>query len=168
MTESASWSSRRPVLDGADDCGKNRPGNTAAGHLADDAADIRRLSAVGKQRNQHTEELSPGAAADRTRDGVSEGSEIDILGHAGGDIAAYGATDNLDDQIDEQSRHDALLPDPGVNFRDICTAPDHRRTIQLKRLKARGHAACAKVLAEMGAVHLRAQRMTEGISDEGR
>ena len=83
----------------------------------------------------------PGAAADRTRDGVSKGSEIDILGHAGGDIAAYGATDNLDNQIDEQSRHDALLPDPRVNFRDICTAPDHRRAIQLKRLKVQGHAA---------------------------
>jgi hypothetical protein len=101
MTESAFWSSRRPVLDGADDRGENRAGNATTGHLADDAADIRRGGTIGKQRNQHTEDLSPDAAADGPRDGVSKGSEIDILGRAGGDIAAYGATDDLDDQIDE-------------------------------------------------------------------
>src|SRR5205823_13217761 len=59
-------SGRRPVLDGADDCGENSTGHAATGHLADDAADIRCRGAIGEQRNQHTEELSPGAAADRT------------------------------------------------------------------------------------------------------
>src|SRR5437016_1882078 len=58
-------SGRRPVLDGADDCGENSTGHAATGHLADDAADIRCRGAIGEQRNQHTEELSPGAAADR-------------------------------------------------------------------------------------------------------
>jgi hypothetical protein len=101
MPESVSWSSRRPVLDGADDCGKNGAGNATTGHLADDAADIRRRCTIGKQRNQHAEDLSSDAAADSPRDGVSKGSEIDILGRAGGDIAAYGAADDLDDQIDE-------------------------------------------------------------------
>src|SRR5437879_5152002 len=65
-------SGRCSVLDGADDCGENRTGNTAAGHLADDAADIRRRGTIGEQRNQHAEELSPGAAADRARDGISK------------------------------------------------------------------------------------------------
>src|SRR6202011_3302104 len=41
MTESPSWSSRRLVLDGADDRGQNGAGHAAAGHLADNAADIR-------------------------------------------------------------------------------------------------------------------------------
>jgi hypothetical protein len=45
--------------------------------------------------------LSPGAAADRTGDGISERAKIDILGRAGGDIATDRATDDLDDQIDE-------------------------------------------------------------------
>jgi hypothetical protein len=44
--------------------------------------------------------LSPGAAADRTRDGISERAKIDILGRAGSDIAADRATDDLDDQVD--------------------------------------------------------------------
>jgi hypothetical protein len=101
MTESGSWSSRRPVLDGADDRGKNGAGNATTGHLADDAADIRRRGTIGKQRNQHTEDLSPDAAADSSRDGVSKGPKIDILGRAGGDIAAHGTADDLDDQIDE-------------------------------------------------------------------
>jgi len=101
MTESAFWSSRRPVLDGADDRGENRAGHAAAGHLADDAADIRGRGAIGEQRNQHPEELSPGAAADRPRDSISERTKIDILGRGGRDVAADSATDDLDDQIDE-------------------------------------------------------------------
>src|SRR6202011_3140479 len=41
MTESTSRSSRRPVLDGAEDCGQNGAAHAATGHLADNAADIR-------------------------------------------------------------------------------------------------------------------------------
>src|ERR1700730_2410575 len=101
MTESTSRSSRRPVLDGADDCGQNGAGHAATGHLADNAADIRGRGAIGQQRNQHTKDLSPGAAADRTRDGISERAKINILARAGSDIAADRATDDLDDQVDE-------------------------------------------------------------------
>jgi hypothetical protein len=32
---------------------------------------------------------------------------------------------------------------PGLNFRDMCTAPDHRRAMQLRRLMSQGHAAHA-------------------------
>jgi hypothetical protein len=101
MTESLFWSSRRPVLDGADDRREHGAGNPTASDLADDAADIRRRGTIGKERDQHTEDLSPGAAADCTGDGISERTKIDILGCAAGNIAAYGATDDLDDQIDE-------------------------------------------------------------------
>jgi hypothetical protein len=93
----------RLVLDGTDDCRQNRAGNAATGHLADDAADIRRRGGVGEQRNQHAEDLSPDAAPDRTRDGVSKRTEIDVLGGACGNIAADGAAD------DDMTRYS---PDP--------------------------------------------------------
>jgi hypothetical protein len=101
---------RRPVLDGADDRGENRTGDAATGDLADDAADIRRRGAIGQQRNQHTENLSADTAADGARDGISKRAEIDVLGRAASDIAADGAADDLDDQVDEHSRHDTSLP----------------------------------------------------------
>jgi hypothetical protein len=81
-------SGRGSVLESADDRGENGAGNAAAGHLADNAADIRGRGAIGKQRDQHTEDLSPGAAADRACDGISQRAKIDILGRTGGDIAA--------------------------------------------------------------------------------
>jgi len=94
-------SRRRHVLDGADDRRKNGTRDAATGHLADDAADIRRRGGIGKQRNQHAEDLSPDAAANRPREGVSKRTEIDILGGARGGISADGAADDLYDQIDE-------------------------------------------------------------------
>ena len=75
-------SRRRPVLDGADDRRENGTRDAATGHLADDAADIRRRGGIGKQRNQHAEDLSPDAAANGPREGVSKRTEIDILGCA--------------------------------------------------------------------------------------
>jgi len=93
--------SSRPILDGADDRRENSTRNAATGHLTDDAADIRRRGGIGEQGNQHSEDLSPDAAADRTRDGISDCTEIDILGRSRGNISADGAADELDDQIDE-------------------------------------------------------------------
>src|SRR5258708_14343332 len=75
----ADWSGRRPVLDGADDRGQDRPRNAATGHLADDAADIRCRGGIGEQRDQHAADLSPDATADATRDGISKRTDIDIL-----------------------------------------------------------------------------------------
>src|SRR5713101_9816353 len=103
-------SRRRPVLDGTDDRRENGTRDAATGHLADDAADIRRRGRIGEQRNQHAEDLSAYAATHRTCDGVSKRAEIDILSCARGDISAYGTADDLYDQINEQSRHDAILP----------------------------------------------------------
>jgi hypothetical protein len=94
------WSGRF-ILDSADDGGEYRTRNAATGYLADDAADIWRRSRVGEQRNQHAEDLPPGAAADRTCDGVSNRPKIDVLGGARGDIPADGAADDLYDQVDE-------------------------------------------------------------------
>jgi hypothetical protein len=93
--------SSRPVLDGADDRRENRARDAATGHLADDAADIRRRGGICKQWNQHAEDLPPDAAADSARDGVSKRTEIDILGCAPGDISSDGAADDLYDQIYE-------------------------------------------------------------------
>jgi hypothetical protein len=104
--------SSRPVLDGADDRRENGTRDAATGDLTDDASDIRRRGRIGEQGNQHAENLSPDAAADCTRDGIPDCTEIDILGGAPGNISADGPADDLDDQIDEQSRHGATLPDP--------------------------------------------------------
>jgi hypothetical protein len=93
--------SSRPVLDGADDRRKNRTRDAATGHLTDDAADVRRRGAIGEQGNQHPQDLSADAAPDRTRDGISDCTEIDILGCAAGNIPTDGAADDLDDQINE-------------------------------------------------------------------
>jgi hypothetical protein len=98
----AERSSRRgPVLDGTDDRRENGTRNAAPGHLADDAADIRRQGGIGEQRNQHAEDLSSYSATNRTCDSVSKRTEIDIFGCARGDISADGAADDLYDQIDE-------------------------------------------------------------------
>ena len=134
--------SGRPVLDGADDRGENGTGDTAAGDLADDAADIRRRSRIRQQRDQHAEDLSTGAAADGARERVAERAEIDVLGRPRGDIAADGAADDLNEQVDEQSRHDAILPDPESVL--ACAVPDDRRRVELRRSNAKGHAARAK------------------------
>jgi hypothetical protein len=136
-------SRRRPVLDGTDDRRENGTRDAATGHLADDAADIRRRGRIGQQRNQHAEDLSAHAATHRTCDGVSKRTEIDIPGRARGNISADGAADELYDQIDEKSRRDAILPGSGVQFAS-SRAPDHRHTAQLKRLYGEGHAAPAK------------------------
>src|SRR5450631_4615863 len=90
-------SRRRPVLDGTDDRRENGTRNAATGHLADDAADIRRRGGIGEQRNQHAEDLSAYAATNRACDGVPERTEIDILGCARGDVSADGAADDLYD-----------------------------------------------------------------------
>src|SRR5258708_31016469 len=103
----ADWSGRRPVLDGADDRGQDRPCNAATGHLADDAADIRCRGGIGEQRDQHAEDLAPDATADRTRAGISKWTEIDILGGARRNIAADSAAADLHDQMHAQSRHGA-------------------------------------------------------------
>jgi hypothetical protein len=89
------------ILDGAYDGRENGTRNAAAGYLADDAADIRRRSRIGEQWNQHSEDLSAGAATDGTRKRVSQCPEIDILGGACGDISADGAADDLYDEINE-------------------------------------------------------------------
>ncbi len=70
-------------------------------------------------------DLSTNAAADGTRDGISKRTEIDILGGAGGNISADGAANDLDDQIDEHSRHNVILPRSGVEFQRHA----RRRTI---------------------------------------
>src|SRR5258708_37793320 len=44
--------SGRFVLDRADNRGEHGAGHAATGHLADDAADIRRRGGIGQQRNQ--------------------------------------------------------------------------------------------------------------------
>jgi hypothetical protein len=113
--------SGRLVLEGADDRGKNGARHAATGDLADDAADIRRRSRIRQQRDQHAEDLSTGAAADGARERVAERAEIDVLGRPRGDIAADGAADDLNEQVDEQSRHDAILPDPEISF-GVCGA----------------------------------------------
>jgi len=113
-----------PVLDGADDRREYGTGNAAAGHLADDAADIRCRGGIGQQWDEHAEQLSPGPAANGAGDGVPKGAEIDVFGCVAGDIAADRATDDLNDQIDERSRHDLILPDPVFSF---VAAPDQRQ-----------------------------------------
>src|ERR1700730_17753847 len=55
----ADWSGRRPVFDGAHNRRQHCPCNAATGHLADDAADIRRRGGIGEQRDQHAEDLPP-------------------------------------------------------------------------------------------------------------
>ena len=102
------------ILDGADDGGENGTRNTPTGHLADDAADIRRRGRIGEQRKEHSENLSPDPAADCTREGVPKRTEVDILGGTRGDISADGAANDLYDEVDEQSRHRAILPRSGV------------------------------------------------------
>jgi hypothetical protein len=104
-------------FDGAHNRRQHCPCNAATGHLADDAADIRRRGGIGEQRDQHAEDLPSDAAADRARNGVSKRTEIDILGRARGNVSADGAADDLYDQIDEYSRHGAILPDPVFNFK---------------------------------------------------
>src|ERR1700722_6652502 len=92
------------VLESADDRGENGPRHATSGDLADDAADIRCRSAVGEQRQQHAEDLSPDAAADGAGDSISDCPEFDVLRRARRDISTDSAADDLDDQIDEQSR----------------------------------------------------------------
>jgi hypothetical protein len=46
-------------------------------------------------------ELSTGAATDGSDNGVCKRAEIDVLGSAGDNVAADGAADNLDDEVDE-------------------------------------------------------------------
>ena len=62
------------------------------------------------------QKLPAGTAADGARDGISKHAEIDVLGRAPCDIAADGAADDLDDQVDEHSRHNTSLPRSGVRF----------------------------------------------------
>jgi hypothetical protein len=69
--------------------------------------------------------LSANAAADSARDGISKRTEIDILGDAGRNVSTDGAADDLDDQIDEHSRHNVTLPRSGVQFQRYA----RRRTI---------------------------------------
>jgi hypothetical protein len=90
------------------------------------------------------EALSPDAAADCAGDGISKRTEIDILGGACGDISADGAADDLYDQIDEHSRHSVILPRSGIQFEELCRAPNHRHAVQPRRLSRKGHAALAK------------------------
>jgi hypothetical protein len=78
MTECISWSSRRPILDRADDCRQHGACHAATCDLADNAADVRCGSAIGKQRNQRAEKLSPGSATDCARDGISKRTEIEL------------------------------------------------------------------------------------------
>src|ERR1700674_3061332 len=82
----------RLALESADDRRENGTRHATTGHLADDAADIRCRSAIGEQRKQHAEDLSPDAAANSPRDSIPECTEIDILGRARRDVSADGAT----------------------------------------------------------------------------
>src|ERR1700761_3383255 len=146
MTETTLWSSRRPVLDGTDDRGEDGTGYAAAGDLADDAADIRRRAGIGQQRNQCAQNLSSDAAAHCTGDGISKRTEIDVLGRAGGDIAADRAADDLDDQVNKHSRHGVILPRSGDEFQPCA----RRRTIAAPK---------ANLRRSVGEVMLHALRM---------
>jgi hypothetical protein len=137
-------SSSRPVLDGADDRRQHGACNATTGNLTDDAADIRRRGGIGKQWNQHAKDLSAGAAADGACDGVAKRTEIDVLGGASRNISADGAANDLDDQIDEHSRHNVTLPRSGVQFQRYARRRTIAAALQLKSLSRKGHAAPAK------------------------
>src|ERR1700722_15115600 len=78
------------------------------------------------------------------RDGISNCSEIDVLGGARSDVSSDGAGDDLDKKVDKHARHDTKLPQSGVQFQH-CR---RRRTIaappNLRWLGHEGHAAPAK------------------------
>src|SRR3984885_13862662 len=142
-------SSGRTVLDRADDCSEDGACNAATGRLADDGADIRRRCGIGQQRNQRTEKLAAGAAADRARDGISNCAEIDVLGGTSSYVSSDGASDDLNNEVDKHARHDANLPRSGVQFQH-CR---RRRTIaarpNLRWLSHEGHAALAKEMEKL-------------------
>src|SRR5216684_4052329 len=82
---------RRLVLDCTDDCCEKSTRDPATGHLTDDATNIWRRSCIGKQRKEHPENLSANTAAN-------------------------GAADELYDQINENSRHSVVSPEPIAGF----------------------------------------------------
>jgi mannose-6-phosphate isomerase-like protein (cupin superfamily) len=167
MTQSAFRSSRRPVLDRANDRRENGAGNATASDLAHDTTDIRRGGAVGQQRDQHTEDLSPDATTHCARDCVSKRAQIDGLGRIGGDISTDSAADDLNQQIDEHSRHDAILRNPGVKLQrraqrrtiaapsgSLC-APMDKITLRVRRQDGKG-LGCTACFHATGGISMKA------------
>ena len=107
---------RRLVLDCTDDCCEKSTRDPATGHLTDDATDIWCRSCIGKQRKEHPENLSANTAANCACYRISKCAEINILGGSCNDISANGAADELYDQINENSRHSVVSPEPIAGF----------------------------------------------------
>src|SRR6516162_6331611 len=97
---SSLFRSAHRLLDQSDDDHDDRAADAAAGDLPDDRADIESASGCSalERRNQHCEQLAADASTDDAGDGVTDGSETEILEQTTGDVPAYRAADQLNNQ----------------------------------------------------------------------
>jgi hypothetical protein len=112
------------ILYQADNGGEDRTGDATADRLSNYLADVDIAGGALKDRQERGEERPAARAADRAGNSVTECAEVDVL-----EASTYGVTtnrtsDELDNQIDNRSRH-SLSPLPvvvyfGFSLRSYC------------------------------------------------
>src|SRR6185312_12561067 len=90
---------RHHTLQHPDNYHQDRAADAAARDLADDRAPIERRCSLRHAWRKMRKNLPADPAADNAGDRIAERSEIVILHRRAGDIAAYRARDQLDNQV---------------------------------------------------------------------
>jgi hypothetical protein len=91
------------ILDEANNGRDNGAGDAAADGLPDHRADIDIAGRALQHRQQSGEQRPAARAADGAGNGIAERAEVDVLHRGACGIAADGAGDELDDEIDQRS-----------------------------------------------------------------
>src|SRR6476620_4853449 len=106
-----------PVFDEPDTRRQDRAGDAAACELANECADVHGASRLRKQWNKRSQNLPTNTTANRAGDCVACRSKAEVLRGPAGHIATDGPRNNLNDEIDQHTRHESLLTLPGLKFK---------------------------------------------------
>jgi len=97
------------LFDQSHDHHQDAAADPAGSDLTDNRADIKatspRSGSFRSATEERTDDLRPDAAADNPGDRIADGAEILLLQRRAGNVAAYSARDQLDDQTDDSAPH---------------------------------------------------------------
>src|SRR5262245_55209399 len=95
--------------DQAEYCGQDTAADAAGEACTDEGADVEAACPHGGQPKEASQGIAAQAAANRTRDRVPERSQIDGPREIAGDVAASGARQQLDDEVEDVHRAPPFL-----------------------------------------------------------
>jgi hypothetical protein len=112
------------ILYQADNGGEDRTGDATTDRLSNYLADVDIAGGALKDRQERGEERPAARAADRAGNSVTECAEVDVLEASTYGVTTDGTSDELDNQINNRSRH-SLSPLPvvvcfGFSLRSYC------------------------------------------------